>query len=226
MSAQGFRFERKFLIADLAAEWVEALLRVHPAVLRERYPPRFVNNIYFDSPARHSYRDAVEGMPGRRKIRIRWYGDLFGPIAEPRLEVKLKRGYLGRKLSWPLARFELDRDFDRRGLEWMLAASDLPPAARAALHGQEMVLLNRYRRRYYESVRGGYRVTLDTELQFYRVRAWANAFVGRAAPRETVIVELKYAPGEEDRLRDFSAHLPVRLTKSSKYVIGVEGLGA
>lgn len=220
------RFERKFLLDGVSPAWVVARLRVHPAVLRERYPPRYVNNLYFDSPGRRSYLEAVDGVPERRKIRIRWYGELFGAIQKARLEIKLKRGYLGRKLSWPIAPFRLDPGFDRERLEGALADSDLPPAARVALQGEELALLNRYHRRYYESARARHRVTLDTGLEFYRVGPWTNSFVCRSAPRGLVVVELKYGPGAEEAARAFTEHFPVRLTKSSKYVLGVEGLGA
>jgi len=221
---QELRYERKFLLPAASRHWVEAWLKVHPAAFREPYPARHVNSLYFDSPDGQAYRDAVDGAPARRKVRIRWYGDLFGDIDSARLEVKLKRGYLGRKLAWPVAPFRMDQGFDRNRLARALAASALPQAVRIGLCGLELAVMSRYRRKYLESARNRCRVTVDSELEFWRVREWVNPFVCRATKRETVIVEIKYPPERDRDARGLLDFLPLRLTKSSKFVQGLEEL--
>ena len=87
---------------------IEALVNLHPAIFSQIYHPRFVNNLYLDSLSLNSYFCHVNGLKDRVKVRIRWYGDLFGPVDEPVLELKIKRGSLGRKESFPLASFRGD----------------------------------------------------------------------------------------------------------------------
>src|SRR5437879_6346363 len=93
------RYERKFLPQEFALAEVLTLVRRHPAMFREVYPPRFVNNIYLDSPGRSDYHDHVAGVPNRSKTRVRWYGAPSGHIAMPVLEQKVKHGHVGGKLS-------------------------------------------------------------------------------------------------------------------------------
>ena len=82
-NTEKYRYERKFFISKLTKYEVESLIKLHPAMFSEIYFPRFVNNLYFDSFNMKSYFDSVDGSPNRRKIRIRWYGDLFGDIEKP-----------------------------------------------------------------------------------------------------------------------------------------------
>ena len=111
-AVKNFRYERKFLIDGGSRQEIETALRVHPALFSRIFHPRFINNIYFDSFAMAAYSDAVSGHMNRAKLRIRWYGDLFGPVERPVLEIKIKQGMVGRKESYPLKGFALDRDFD------------------------------------------------------------------------------------------------------------------
>ena len=83
------RYERKFLVERLDASWVRALVRRHPSMFCETYPPRYVNNLYLDTLGMRHYVDNLNGTPERRKVRIRWYGDLFGDVEAP---VLVQRG--------------------------------------------------------------------------------------------------------------------------------------
>ena len=44
-----FRYERKYFIENMSRETIETLIKLHPAIFREIYCERRVNNIYFDS---------------------------------------------------------------------------------------------------------------------------------------------------------------------------------
>ena len=96
------RYERKFLAGRLSLAEVLALVRRHPALFREAYPPRSVNNIYLDSPALRDYHDHIQGVACRSKTRIRWYGSCGVSVERPVLERKIKQGAVGGKLSHPL----------------------------------------------------------------------------------------------------------------------------
>jgi hypothetical protein len=47
-----------------------------------------------------SYWDNVSGLSKRVKVRIRWYGDLYGHIQSPILEFKIRNNTLGSKVSF------------------------------------------------------------------------------------------------------------------------------
>jgi len=91
------RYERKFLVDQLDAHQVRAMVKLHPSMFYEPYPPRYVNNLYLDTEGMENYLDNVSGVGERRKVRIRWYGDLFRDIEKPMLEFKIKNGLVGTK---------------------------------------------------------------------------------------------------------------------------------
>ncbi len=217
-----FRYERKFLVEELDPHEVESVVRLHPALFREVYPPRQVNNIYLDSFDARNYTDNVDGLRDRVKVRIRWYGDLFGSIDRPVLELKRKRGLLGRKEVHPLATFSLEPGFDLGVLARALASSELPSAISEEARCLRPLLLNRYRRKYFRSADCRVRLTLDTDRVFYRIGAWNNTFQFSFRDSRTSIVELKHSPDRMERAIEIAARLPFRLTKSSKYVQGLD----
>ena len=83
-------------------------------------------------------------------------------------------------------------------------------------------LLNRYLRKYYESCDGKYRITVDTDQSFYLVNSHGNFFLNKIADNNTVILELKYNHDYDSGASYITTKFPFRLTKSSKYVTGVE----
>ena len=127
-AANNYRYERKFLISELTREEVQSLIKSHTVMFREIYHPRYVNNIYFDTFDMGSYFDNVNGAFNRVKVRIRWYGDLFGPIKKPILEFKIKKGLLGTKISNPLCPFFLNENFNSHVLTGVFEKSDIHPA--------------------------------------------------------------------------------------------------
>lgn len=223
MTDELWRYERKFRVEGLAAAEVRALVRLHPAVFSEIYEPRWVDNLYLDTPGRSEVQRTVDGLSRRAKFRIRWYGPLFGRIERPALEIKRKEGQRGSKSAFPLPPFELGPGFSAERLAAWLAKASLPDEVRAALAPLEPVLLNRYRRAYYLSGDRAFRLTLDSELEFYELRQLDNAFLHRRSDPD-LILELKYGGDEDDEADRITAAFPFRLTKSSKYANGVERL--
>ena len=217
------RYERKFVPANFGAREADALIRLHPAAFREIYHARWVNNVYLDTPAFDHYEANVRGLSNRVKCRIRWYGDLQGPVGRPTLELKRKRGVVGSKESHPLQPFDHGDGFDARAL---LAKSDLPEALHHELAPLRPVLTNRYRRRYYLSADGSYRLTLDDELGYWPIGPAAGRFRCFVAEEPRVVLELKYALGHEEGASRIATRLPFRITRNSKYVVGVDLLYA
>jgi hypothetical protein len=126
-----YRYERKFLVDRLDVHQVRALVKLHPAMFYEPYPPRYVNNLYLDTEELDNYQENVSGTGERRKVRIRWYGDLFGLIEKPVLEFKIKSGLVGTKVTYPFAPFTFDKQFCHRLCRELLQKADLPVEAYA-----------------------------------------------------------------------------------------------
>jgi hypothetical protein len=198
-----------------------ALIRFHPAVFSEIYHPRYVNNVYLDTPSLEHYHANVRGIARRVKCRIRWYGKSVGPIVRPTLELKRKQGLLGSKESHPLQPFELDDRFEARHV---LEKSDLPATLRCDLAPLHPILMNRYRRRYYLSHDRKYRLTLDSELAFRSVGPGVSRFPAWTPSDGRLVVELKFGVGGEAGATRIATRFPFRLTRSSKYVLGIETL--
>jgi len=221
-----YRKERKFLVEGADAPAVEFIIKSHPAMFFIPFPPRYINNIYFDSPQFGNYGDNVVGAKNRHKFRIRWYGDQFGHIAKPILEIKIKKGLAGAKRHYPLVPFTLEPGFNQQQMNKIFDQSDLPGAVREMLRYQAPTLINRYFRKYYLSADRRFRVTVDTKLKFVRIARHQNSFMQRRSVDNQVIVELKYDIENDADAKRISNLFPFRLSKSSKYVSGVDHLDA
>lgn len=223
-SLQGidFRFERKYLTEDLSKERVEFILRNHSEKFSEIYHQRIVNNIYFDTLGMTHYYDNIDGNTSRRKYRIRWYGDLFGEIKKPVLEIKIKEGAVGRKESYPLKSFFLDKTFNKETIQESLSHIDLPENVKHDLLAMKAVLLNRYTRKYYLSFNKLFRATLDYDLTYYRITYSGNTFLHKTLDTKSIVLELKYSSVEDMEARKVLDFSPLAVTKSSKYVQGFE----
>ncbi len=223
MGEQPYRYERKFLVDQIDIHQVRALIRRHPAVFYEPYPPRYVNNLYVDTEGMENYFDNVSGASDRRKVRIRWYGDLFSTVENPMLEFKVKRGMVGTKHSYPFAPFTLDERFCHLYyLDVLRSAALLPPQVREYMHEVHVVLCNRYYRRYFATKDHRFRVTIDAQMTFYQVRKAVNRFVYKYVDYNQVVVELKYGAALDGEAERISSFFPFSLTKNSKYVTGIE----
>lgn len=222
MREHHFRYELKFLVDQLDAHQVRMAVKLHPALFVQPYPPRFVNNIYLDSDEMDYYHDNVRGVEQRIKVRVRWYGDLLGAIERPVLEFKIKRGLVGTKEQYPLSPFRLESGFSSRDLRRVFQESLLPDRVRAQLRDLSAVLINRYYRWYYATLDGTYRVTIDTGLTFHHVGRLQSSLAHRQVDHTHIIVELKYGVADGGRVDRVSSHFPFRMTKSSKYVQGIE----
>lgn len=215
-----FRYERKFFITELSKYEVECIVKIHPAIFSEIYHKRFVNNIYFDSFNLINYRENIEGETDRIKIRIRWYGELFGYIKEPVLEIKVKKEFLNKKISIPIKPFILKKDTKISDI--LNSFNDLQDSLVIDFNSLKPSLLNQYSRKYYQSCHGHYRITIDTDQSFYQINKQNNFFLNRTTDKNTVILELKYAKEYDSEANHITTKFPFRISKSSKYISGVE----
>ncbi|MEM8487322.1 MAG: polyphosphate polymerase domain-containing protein [Bacteroidota bacterium] len=218
------RYERKYAMHGMSFEKMEMILKMNPAVFSSVYEARFINNIYLDTPSLQAYRVTLDGIAQRQKVRIRWYGSLMGPIAKPVLEFKIKEGLAGYKKSMPLLPFSLQEPFTKKTLQEIFDKTQLPPQVYNELAHLEPTLLNRYRRTYYLSGDKRFRATIDTQLSFKDIFRPVHLSRRRTAKSDFTVLELKYAIKDDEDANIISSAFPFRVTKSSKYTLGIASL--
>ena len=219
-----YRKERKYAIPDVGIDFVENFVRSHPVMFSKPFPPRYVNNIYFDTPKFQNYTDNVIGAMHRKKFRIRWYGDQFGMVEKPVLEIKIKEGLAGAKKYFPLAPFTLDKGFSENSIRLLIDQSELPSMIKETLRHFVPTLLNQYLRIYYLSADRKFRLTLDCKLTYTRIAKYQNHFMRRVTDNRNVIMELKYDIEYDTEFNRISDFFPFRMNKNSKYVNGIDSL--
>ena len=220
------RYERKYYLSGEDYRYVRTLILNHPASFRTVFYPRTINNIYFDTPGFDFFYDNVNGHQLRKKIRIRWYDETFARQEKLMLEYKLKNGLLGDKISYPLADIYTGEGFEFAQMRNEIKTCQLPIQVANELLVNYPTLLNRYIREYFISDDGKCRITLDRDLSFFRIHSGKNYFNTCYNLSGDMIMEMKYDPVDEPIANAISQKFPFRITKSSKYVIGVQNLYA
>ncbi len=216
------RYERKFVIEGKSNQELENIIKRHPAAFSSIFNSRYINNIYLDTPSLTFYYDNNVGKSYRKKARIRWYGDLFGTIEKPMLEFKLKTGAVGDKISFQLNSFVFDNNFNINYLHRIIRESNLPDWAVQELLPLQPALVNRYLRQYFLSFNKLFRVTIDDELTYCNIKNYFNTFSEKTTDSNSRIIELKYSWKHDKEANEISTKFPFRITKSSKYVNGIE----
>lgn len=216
-----YRYERKFVIPTKNYP-LSLLLKTLKVPFREAYPERVINNVYFDTADFQSFSENVHGKADRVKVRMRWYDELMQAREyHPKLEFKIKHALLGTKKVYTLSpvtqRYAL---LNKQDIYSNLTSAELPADVLADLKSRQPVLINRYRRKYFESFNGHVRITLDTEISFRRFGRF-NTKAGFSYGMPDVL-ELKYDADHEAHGQQIGSVLPFRMTKFSKYQLGME----
>lgn len=218
-----YRFERKFTVPNVfSCKEIEFQVKKNSALFREVFKKRQVNNIYFDTEGYNDYFDNVLGVSDRKKIRIRWYGNTFGQIENPVLEVKIKKGLVGDKWSYKLKPFNLDSSFTNSYIQTVFKKSEIPLPILESVKMTVPTLLNSYSRTYYLSADNRFRITLDFDLLYHKIGKKFNFFDKKPVKDDNKIVELKYGLPDDKDAKHISTQFSFRLNKNSKYVKGID----
>jgi VTC domain len=217
-----FRYERKFRILELSRSQVETIVRVNTAHFAEIFESRWINNIYLDTWSMSSYHENLVGCSHDRiKYRIRWYGELLGSIAKPVLELKIKHGEVNRKVSYPLAPIAIPNVLSSSQIRELLANCAAPASLRGELLKLKPMLVNRYRRNYFLSQERQFRLTIDSDIEFYDASRDGSMRFPQPE-RGAIVLELKYPVDAAPQANRISQQFPFRMTRNSKYISGVE----
>ena len=212
-----WRRELKFIVSEYSEDSIISLIKSHPIILSEIYKERKINNIYFDTIDFKNFSDNVIGLSNRLKIRIRWYGETFTTIKNPILEFKIKNGLVGQKEYFELEQFNTNEYITSKEIYNELMKNKTSVFAKQKLLLTKPVLINNYLRRYFISSCKKFRVTFDKNLNFY-------SFLGkkrRLIKTKQNILEIKYDKNEMINSGKITNYFPFRLSKSSKYVTGI-----
>ncbi len=218
------RYEVKIPLPAAMRHEVESWVRLHPAHWLVAYPPRQVNNIYFDSMDFSGLNANLAGIADRTKLRLRWYGEDLARVHHANLELKRKQGMAGWKV---LA--GVKGGFDLEALSWSdfcaILRSAIVPQAQQWLNALSCpVLVNHYHRAYYVTPDGALRLTVDTDLCAYSQRASSRPNLRRLASMENpIVVELKMLTHTRamQRFSDALRAFPASVDRFSKYVHGM-----
>jgi len=218
------RLEIKFVSYATEYQRLLSWLNKHPAGFSSSFPPRLVNNVYFDTHSYSAFTENLMGVSARTKVRYRWYGSSIEPDTGV-LEVKRKRNYFGWKLhyevparpytqgsNWRDIRNNLRAHLSQEGKIWF-DANPFP------------ILINRYHRLYLLSADKRIRATVDTKQAVYdqRFKPHPN-FSHRANLPDSLVVEFKFNREHRDFASSVLQGMPLRVSRHSKYINGVRAI--
>jgi hypothetical protein len=216
------RYEVKMTCSEMYLPDVRSWVRLHPEAFIEAYPPRQVNNLYFDTQELGGFVEHVNGASTRSKLRYRWYGEDYAAIRGT-LELKHKSNQLIWKEYCPIP-----ITFDLTAISW----ADFTQVLRQHAQGTMSVwlsaqdrptLLNSYWREYYESIDHQVRITIDYAQKAYEQITHVVPNLTVRAPSEgPVVIELKADPSLHRRVSNVLSLLPMQVERNSKYVTGVQ----
>jgi len=216
------RYEKKFIVEGLSAADCIFILKQNPAMFRELYPMRYVNNIYLDSPLLSDYYSNVNGYRFRQKVRVRWYHNIFRKVDDGILEFKKKECEVGTKEQHPFPPFTFDTSLTESDFRNRVQDSGLPPEVKLRLQDLEFAICNRYQRWYFATPDKRFRATIDAGLTFHHLGKLSNRFMQSYRERGYLVVELKYMVNDDHDAQDIISALPFRITRSSKYIAGID----
>jgi hypothetical protein len=217
------RYEIKFVADAIRYREIEQWIRLNPAGFRTAYPPRWVNNTYFDTPDLYAFAENLSGTSARAKVRLRWYGETHRPDSTV-LEVKRRRNHLGWKIHYS------GRPLDLGAHRWLALRRQLrqaiPPEGRLWLDSHPLpVLINRYHRQYFDVPGGSLRATLDRRQTVYDQRFASRPNLRSSANLpDTLVVEIKFGRDDHAFGSRVVEGIPIRVSRNSKYMVGVEAI--
>ena len=221
-----YRYERKFNIPKHLASYSLALIRSNFSNLSELYEERQVNSLYYDTYNLNFARQNLNGNSNRKKIRLRYYGDQK-ILKDPQIEIKSKFGHVGTKKV-----IEINKNTKNKNkfysFEQLNNIYSLDLNQDTSLIGLRPVLFVSYLRKYFISKCNRFRFTLDENIVFKAIDFTLNEdFIIQKQffNANESILEIKYNFKDEINELINSLNLPFRISRYSKYIIGLSVTG-
>lgn len=213
------RYERKFILPYDFQFLITKFIAENNLRFVKQYSERLVNSIYYDTYNLDFYKQNIEGLSKRSKFRIRWYGNEKN--IKPSLEIKMKDCHLGKKRIFQLQELLIENNkipFELIDQQIMKNINSFE--LKELFKKLFPILLTNYQRSYFISNLNQCRLTIDKNIRFSNLSKFYYPLKDHANINN-IIIELKYNNEEELEFFIESSNLPVRLTKYSKYVEGI-----
>tara|TARA_B110000967_G_C18900223_1_gene574277 strand:+ start:6522 stop:7193 length:672 start_codon:yes stop_codon:yes gene_type:complete len=217
MNKNDYRVEKKFVITPIEMQYCDFWLLNNGRNLIEKYPPRKVNSIYFDTYNLNHYHDNITGLSSRSKFRLRWYGENTNDFYWEHKE-KVKK-YIKKNVCKINGNTIQLNNLSNLYNKIMF---QLPSNERMDfLHSPSPSAFVSYHRRYFESS-SGVRLTIDSrqilqnlwqQKKISMSNVWLNEFV----------IEIKHPFDIERKEIKFLSTFPFNPSRNSKYINACNG---
>ena len=200
------RLEKKFIYNQGDESFRPFIIN---GMFKETFPPRVVNSIYLDTPIYQDVWDNINGFGNRKKIRIRWYGQINN--TDVFIEEKKKINLVTQKTVKKLGIFKDYRELCNfiNNEEFLKQEFIL----KKKLNIKRSVFIQ-YLRNYFELPNQKLRLTVDRNLKIF------NSYPSKYIDLDKIILELKYDVNQSSYVNNFiyDNKLNNRNRKFSKYV--------
>ena len=221
------RYERKFVVPESLRSQFLLKLLTNPSIVRKAYPDRWVQSIYFDDDRLSAYHENVMGSSIRAKFRLRWYGAIDTPLPTKfRLEIKRRAGTVGTKELYYMSDLPAQVISNWRQLRAEIVAALKEERVGCNFKFLSPVLVCSYQRSYYICPQLDLRVTIDRSIGYENYSNFCNR-LGQKRLRQKLkscVIEVKYPIEKNREASKFLQEFNLRLSRNSKYVIGIEEL--
>jgi hypothetical protein len=233
-----YRFERKYVVTELAADAIRQFVTAYldrDTYMAGKGPTGYrIHSLYLDTPDLALYRQTMEGIKNRFKLRIRFYDEAANSPAF--LEIKKRTTETIHKLRAAVSKRSAERLLGgaRLSAADLLTTNEASVRAleefsnRRAQRRMEGAVFTCYQREAYVSRAGeGARVTFDREIvgQSYHSDC-SLALPERKVPisAKGVVLELKYNGRIPHWMHDLIATFRLERTSFPKYIYCTDAL--
>ena len=216
-----YRYEIKFVLDNARlADAMKWLYNETTAI--NTYANRTVNSIYFDNVDFSSVRDNLAGIPQRKKLRLRWYGNQG--CSTPIFEVKTKDGRLGYKTTYPIN--SIKNNLKELSIDKITSKCIKDLLAHNIVFDEYLVptLQVNYEREYYET-HDGIRITIDQDIQFSDTQLHGTLNENSSFNYPFKVMEVKFKPSMKNTVAKLIQPLHITPKRHSKYLVGLAMLG-
>lgn len=214
------RIEKKIIVPRNLIQ-LENFILSHPACFYQKYPPRKIFNLYFDTENLLSFFQHINGFSQRKKIRARWY-EKFSNYEDGifQIEIKNKENFVSEKYILRGQKKPVTGILKLKELYEIMHFAGLEEYLDEAFHYYFGCVFNSYDRSYYYSADGRVRINVDQNI-FY---SESPNDLSLTQKEDNIVVEFKFSPNDAEfgeRVLKSFGHVHVA---HSKYVKGVQTL--
>jgi hypothetical protein len=214
------RYELKIPLEGIPLYEIRKWINLHPHAFEKTFPPRRVNNLYFDTIDYNNLQAHLDGYYKRNKFRLRWYGNVSA-FPSSNLEIKSKLGNLGNKTTYKIHK-EINLVTYSHGEIIQTIANQLPNEIALMLFNCQPVMINYYQREYFESLQNGIRLTIDYDQFAFDQQFSAKPNLSFSEPfHNSPIIEIKAPKHKYKILSEVLSLFPASTNRFSKYLDGM-----